>query len=269
MEKPTQKPMETKKTLDPSLLPTKIQYVTVFSNDSKKSRDFYKEVFGLKADYEDPSDAWIELKPDRRLTEPQKEKALTTFSIHSTGTSEHKEGQMSVSVFVPDLAKYHEYLVGRGDVEVISPPKKQEWGGEKADYKAPDGAQFSAVEVKPKPLPGCGICHFDIPVSDMDRAKKFYTDVFGWSFTDFRPGEYSMFNPNSSEYDLQGGLTKESANITYPGSYLHVTDIEDALEKIKKHGGHVVKTKSEIGGGVGSFAHFKDTEGNVMALYSR
>jgi predicted enzyme related to lactoylglutathione lyase len=32
------------------------------------------------------------------------------------------------------------------------------------------------------------IVHFEIPVDDAERAKKFYTELFGWKVEQFSPG---------------------------------------------------------------------------------
>lgn len=32
------------------------------------------------------------------------------------------------------------------------------------------------------------VTHFEINVDDIDRAKRFYQDVFGWAFQDLGPG---------------------------------------------------------------------------------
>jgi uncharacterized protein len=39
------------------------------------------------------------------------------------------------------------------------------------------------------------IVHFEIPVDDAERAKKFNTELFDWDFEQFSPGmEYWMIN---------------------------------------------------------------------------
>ena len=45
-------------------------------------------------------------------------------------------------------------------------------------------------------------------------------------------------------------------------------EIEPVLEKVKEHGGTVVKEKFLIGEGIGWNAFFKDTEGNEIGVYS-
>ena len=37
------------------------------------------------------------------------------------------------------------------------------------------------------------LCHVDIPVLSLERAKAFYADVFAWHSTDFIPGKYATF----------------------------------------------------------------------------
>ncbi len=33
------------------------------------------------------------------------------------------------------------------------------------------------------PKAGSGICHLDIPADDLQRAKKFFEETFGWTVT--------------------------------------------------------------------------------------
>jgi len=199
-----------------------------------------------------------------------------------------------MSFFAKDLNKFHAFLVQRGDVEVLQAPKKECWGGSKASYKAPDGAHFSVAECDPSMQGTCssetcsdsdkkesktkqgGICHLEIPCEDVARGTKFYGDVFGWSFTVAPEGstktdmQYHLFDTHCTEYPLKGGLYKEkdkSARIKFAAVYLLSSDIIAHCEKIKSAGGEVILGKTPIPC-VGYFAHFRDTEGNTMALYS-
>jgi predicted enzyme related to lactoylglutathione lyase len=45
-----------------------------------------------------------------------------------------------------------------------------------------------------------------------------------------------------------------------------VESIDDSLKQIEAGGGSIVKPRTEIPG-MGAFAYFKDTEGNVMGLW--
>ena len=50
-------------------------------------------------------------------------------------------------------------------------------------------------------------------------------------------------------------------------NYVDVKSIDDFIGRIQAAGGTVIMPKQEIGPGMGSFAVFQDTEGNMMGLY--
>jgi predicted enzyme related to lactoylglutathione lyase len=65
---------------------------------------------------------------------------------------------------------------------------------------------------------------------------------------------------------INGGLTAREADLRSPVITVDVEDIDATLHTVESLGGAVVKTKETIPG-MGSFAYFKDTEGNVMGLW--
>jgi len=275
------------------LLPTKVQYVTIHTTDTKKCKEFYGEVFGFKQG-PDFGEIWIEMKAPHA-----NDKDATTLSFHKIDAekSDVAPGTVRMGIFVKDLTKYHEFLTKRDDVKVVIAPKKEEWGGYKAEYQGPDGSQFTVVEyneahiaaekttgattattttattttatppTEEKPS-GHGLCHLDVPVENQERAKKFYTDVFGWTFTAWQD-YYTLFSSNNKKYPLAGGFYTEkdtSKRISLPTTYIAVPDIDSHLKKIKDHGGEVTKERSAMGE-VGFFANWKDTEGNAFSLW--
>lgn len=55
------------------------------------------------------------------------------------------------------------------------------------------------------------IVHFEIPADDVDRARKFYSTLFGWKIEKFEGSmEYWMISQtgDSSDKSLAGGLMK-------------------------------------------------------------
>jgi len=110
--------------------------------------------------------------------------------------------------------------------------------------------------------------HFEIPVDDPDRAEKFYTDAFGWSFNRFEgsPSYYGLADTgDESERGINGALYARG-DMTTTMLTVSVDSIEDAEAKILAAGGTVVTPKSPIPG-MGYFAQYKDTEGNIVGTY--
>ena len=113
---------------------------------------------------------------------------------------------------------------------------------------------------------------FEIPVADLERAKKFYEGVTGEKLQDMDMGEYklSMFPGDEGEGQPQVGalMMGEGYAPSMDGAILYFTcpDIDAGLERVKEHGGEVLLPKKDLGKN-GFIAWFKDTEGNRQALH--
>ena len=121
-----------------------------------------------------------------------------------------------------------------------------------------------------KPNP---VCWFEIPASDLGRAKKFYESAFDTELTLSEMGPLKMaWFPMSPDAAGAAGTLVENEHYTpsYQGTlvYLSVDDIEATLAKIESSGGKTLNPKMSIGEH-GFIAHFEDSEGNRVAVHSR
>lgn len=109
------------------------------------------------------------------------------------------------------------------------------------------------------------ICHLEVPAPDMEQAQAFYTKVFGWEFTPMDP-EYALFSAGA----VGGGFDK-TAPVGAGGCVLvmAVDDIDAKLAEIKEAGGEELTGKTEISGGHGFCAYFRDPNGNKMGVWSK
>lgn len=116
------------------------------------------------------------------------------------------------------------------------------------------------------------VVHFEIPADDMDRAKKFYSEVFGWQTSDYEGSvmvttgpvdEKGM--PKDPAY-INGDLYKRTDKNPHPSVVMLVDSIDEHLQKIEAAGGKTVSPKEEIKG-MGFYAAFKDSEGNVLGIW--
>ena len=114
------------------------------------------------------------------------------------------------------------------------------------------------------------VVHFEIHASDMDRAERFYRDVFSWEVQKFDgPIDYRLINtgPNT-ETGIDGAIVERrgssdgDAVIAYVCT-IHVDDIQATEQKVKDSGGEQVVDRHEIPD-VGQLSYFKDTEGNIF-----
>ncbi|MBX4205066.1 MAG: VOC family protein [Candidatus Doudnabacteria bacterium] len=119
------------------------------------------------------------------------------------------------------------------------------------------------------------VVHFEIPVDDWDRAKKFYADNFGWDQRDMKSDgkfDYVMLHTAETGQDgmvqekgaINGGLFKRGAEDAVPRIYIQVESIEDSIKKIEASGGKQLGKIGPIPNG--RFAKFTDSEGNVCGL---
>ena len=122
------------------------------------------------------------------------------------------------------------------------------------------------------------VVHFEIPADDVERAKKFYTTLFGWDIEKFdMDGGETYWIIRTTEVDdkmmpskpgaINGGMMKRQ-NPSQPFmNYISVESIEKTLDAIVAHGGKICMPKQEIGKGMGWIACFQDTEGNMVGLH--
>lgn len=118
---------------------------------------------------------------------------------------------------------------------------------------------------------------FEIPVSDMNRAKIFYETVFNIELTISKLGEnfeMALF-PFAEVPGSSGSLVfnKEFYKPSTDGILIYFTsssgDLSNELSKIESAGGKIISPKKQISEEYGYMALFIDTEGNRIALHSR
>ena len=111
------------------------------------------------------------------------------------------------------------------------------------------------------------LVHFEFPVRNAERAKSFYSALFGWQFETWSPGEgdeegYYMVE---SEGDPAGALYSVENGENGPVVYFDVDDIEVAIQQVRELGGRA-EEKQAIPT-IGWFARCWDTEGNPFSLF--
>ena len=108
------------------------------------------------------------------------------------------------------------------------------------------------------------ISHIEFSAVDLEGAKNFYGDVFGWQMKDYPELNYATFD---AEGGSGGGFNPVSDD--NPAGrilvYINTPDLEETLKKIKQAGGTIILEGYDIPG-VGRMATFKDPSGNLVAL---
>jgi uncharacterized protein len=112
------------------------------------------------------------------------------------------------------------------------------------------------------------VAHFSINADNVDRARGFYGNTFGWKFEPWGPPGFYMVNTGDAENgallgSLQGRreLIAGQKMIGYECT-ISVPSINDTIRAIEQQKGKIVMAKTTIAG-VGTLVFFEDTEGNV------
>jgi predicted enzyme related to lactoylglutathione lyase len=106
------------------------------------------------------------------------------------------------------------------------------------------------------------IDYIEIPVGDVAAAKRFYGEVFDWTFTDYGP-DYTTFLDGR----LSGGLTRsDDAGGRGPLIVVYAIDLDSARDRVIAAGGKMARRTFEFPGG--RRFHFLDPSGNELAVWS-
>ena len=122
--------------------------------------------------------------------------------------------------------------------------------------------------------PGNPVGWFEIYVSDMTRARDFYTAVFGRELTALpeigEEGEMYAFSWVEGGSGAAGALVRHPMNGPGKGGtmvYFNCEDAANEAERAVEAGGRVIQPKMAIGQ-YGHIALVQDTEGNIIGLHS-
>lgn len=120
----------------------------------------------------------------------------------------------------------------------------------------------------PAYTPDKAVAWFEIPVTDMARARAFYGAVL--------QNELSLEESGPNPIAVFAAKDNTAAGHIYPGQpaprgtggtvHLAIADIEDALERVKANGGEVVSPIVTIP--AGRFAYCLDPDGNSFGLFN-
>ena len=107
------------------------------------------------------------------------------------------------------------------------------------------------------------IVHFEIPVEDIQRAKRFYANLFGWKIESMPGTDYMIIDPYSVP---GGGMMKRTQPEQQIMVNIGVSLMDEYAAKIEKLGGKIIVPK-EVVPGRGYFAICKDTENNTFGIW--
>jgi uncharacterized protein len=144
-------------------------------------------------------------------------------------------------------------------------------------FADPQGAVISAFQSgsDPDSPPVGGVFVWnELATTDVDGAKAFYGDIFGWTSRDMAMGEgmaYTMFERAGGGGDVGGGmpLTEDMKAHGVPSnwlSYLGTEDVDASTAKAKELGATVHMEPTDIPD-IGRFSVLQDPTGAAFALF--
>ncbi|GGJ99527.1 glyoxalase [Pilimelia anulata] len=118
------------------------------------------------------------------------------------------------------------------------------------------------------------VVHFEIPADNVERARGFYADVFGWVVNPMPEMNYTIVQTTQTGENglptkpgaINGGIFERKDPLHHPVLTVDVADVTDSLERVERAGGKTVLAKQAVGD-MGFVGYFTDPEGNVIGLW--
>jgi predicted enzyme related to lactoylglutathione lyase len=123
-------------------------------------------------------------------------------------------------------------------------------------------------------MPLSALSWFEIPVTDFERAREFYSHIFDYKMpVQIMDHDRIGLLPFDNDRGGIGGAIAENPfrQPGHTGTIVYLSageDLADILENIPEANGHIIQPKTKLGDGSGFYAIFEDTEGNHVGLYS-
>ena len=115
--------------------------------------------------------------------------------------------------------------------------------------------------------------YFEIPADDMERAQKFYKQVFGWDMQKWDnkenpEQEYYMFETRDEKGNpgLRGEMMKRQSPQHPITNYITVSSVDEYTYKIEQSGGMVMMPKTNVPD-MGFISVCLDSENNVFGIF--
>lgn len=108
-------------------------------------------------------------------------------------------------------------------------------------------------------------CWNELMASDVDKARDFYCELFGWEHSEIPMGEQTYTVFKVGEQEVAGMMSNGGATPQWM-SYIKVDNVDDTVEKVLQLKGDVRVPVTEIPN-VGRFAIIADTTGATFSIW--
>ncbi len=121
------------------------------------------------------------------------------------------------------------------------------------------------------------VVHFEIQADDIERAKTFYAQAFGWTYEDYSQYTgspyYGVVTGDEKDPGINGGLLQRPAGApaAHQGANafvctMGIADYDATHERILAAGGQVAMPKFALPG-MAWQGYYLDTEGNTFGIH--
>jgi hypothetical protein len=110
------------------------------------------------------------------------------------------------------------------------------------------------------------IDYIELRVTDLPEAKRFYTDAFGWRFTDYGPTYAGIEGPEREVGGLAQTEEVSAGGAGGPLVVLYSDALDASVTAVERAGGRIVDPPFDFPGG--RRFHFSDPSGNVLGVWS-
>lgn len=113
------------------------------------------------------------------------------------------------------------------------------------------------------------LTHFAIYTDNLERARNFYGNVFGWGFNTYGPADFMQIKTdNTDSGELIGALQSRNYSpvpekIIGLECTVGVENVDETIQRVQSGGGQILMPKTAIPY-VGWLTKFLDTEGNLI-----
>lgn len=110
------------------------------------------------------------------------------------------------------------------------------------------------------------IDYVELTVTDLEQAKEFYSQAFGWRFNDYGPEYAGIQSPVEGAPEVGGLSLKQQARSGGPLVLLFSDDLDGSVQAVTEAGGSVVDGPYDFPGG--RRFHFTDPSGNELGVWA-
>jgi uncharacterized protein len=121
------------------------------------------------------------------------------------------------------------------------------------------------VSTTTKKIPA-SVVWFGIPADDMERAKTFYANLFGWKINSAPGADYYYIDTGGANDSPDGGLKRRDQPAEPIINYVSVNSVDEFSKKVERLGGKICLAKTAVLQ-MGYFAVCQDTEGNSFGIW--